>query len=1198
MRTAALGPIFRPLIRCSALSNLLRQSLIIPIRLASSKPKRHLPLPDSARPFPNAPAVSKYKKRAIKSSKPVERPPPASPDIPTPPVIPVKSAKGYFPDFVQQGPDSFLTYYCKRFSLGQLEEKCIQVTVKSKKKSKPHRTVTKWTTHYTLPAHASFQNQSLPQISVSSTFETRSLSRARARELLIAHLLHIVDPLLVQEFIDFATPAKRKIQTMIDTPSQISIPNALLLEAQTLFRELESAKAFEPTVSKDLSNEFESAAGVGRKKHVSLLSHSAHGRTDPANLAPPQSLDHSKELPMYKYYSTVMAAIDNHPVTIISASTGAGKTTQLPQFILAHYAMQKSSVQSLSRGIMFKSGFKNPSSQGKSVLDHAASLLPPPNVIVTQPRRIAAISVAQRVARERGETMGRDSAIGYTVRFNSVAPKSDPADGHVVFCTSGILLKRLQDDPNLHSVTHIILDEVHERDLNTDLLLIIVRQLLQRRPDLKVILMSATADTTLFAKYFSKVNPSIVGKPSFPSFQTPPPPKPSTPPIITVPGRTFPVKQHHLHEVLQLIKPILPPTRFLPPTQRYVQNELYYDPSRSSNMNQYTNPGSSSGDVFPIDLYESLLTHIMQNRGEGAILVFLPGWQEISALMNQLKDDRFQVGFGDDSRCKLYALHSSVSGAGQEEVFVRPREGVRKIILATNIAETSVTINDVVYVIDSGKIRINTYDPSTRLSSLNCVFAAQSNLKQRSGRAGRCQPGEYYSLLSHAHHTSLPYTIPPELLRVDLQSTALKIKALNLAPFTADVLALAPQPPSPESTLKALRDLHTLGALVTTKPHYRGGKSGESEHLTPLGKSLVQIPMDPWLAKLMVLAAAFKVLDPVLTAACVLESGSRGVHAIHPDEREQARAWIMNTFVCGREESYGSDLLAMVTAYWDWKRAMASGVNRREFCDRNYLNHTGLMNVDRTKDQVVKALKDLKIIEGGETRSGEVGLFGGAEANVLSRDTGLVRALISASLFPNVAEAREKNTYSTTIDGKLKLTGSTINSYSSLQMVENARLNSGTTVATQENPRVLKPDEPEQDEDDTPSDDSPTDLQVPITPPRFLSYHEKQMLEGAVWLRTTTIATPMGLLLFSSFGEHESRINWLQDHTTGKWVALLGGWMRVEFADEESKVVVELVRKWMDLYLEWVVGGGEKVKTREEQRLAGELVRFVAKLLK
>ncbi|TPX76656.1 hypothetical protein CcCBS67573_g02060 [Chytriomyces confervae] len=1159
------------------------------------------PVEDAVPTTPNAPTTHRTSKSGSKhkNTAPADNAPPSPP----PRVYPKSSS--YFPAFISQPGSAFLDYYISRFATPTPVELAEHPTSLPRhlRPRIPEKSY-KWNCRFSLPQHTVIVGEksvTIEAISVTAAAKFRAEARTRSKELFCAHLLAHTDASIIAEFIDFSTPLRKKIATELEAPVSIAIPESLAQQAESLFKHFNATNAFRiPNSSYSRNNGMNDDADEirhGRKKghpnQAVSLSSSQTGqklktKTDPRSLVIPQELERAKDLPMYSYYANIIAAIDNNAVTVLSASTGAGKTTQLPQFILAHYKAQKESV--------WNKGGNSRSSVGNN-------LPPAPNVIVTQPRRIAAISVAQRVAKERGELIGRDSAIGYMVRFQTVLPRSDPEDGHVVFCTSGILLRMLQDNPNLDQVTHIILDEVHERDLNTDLLLIIVRSLVSRRPDLKVILMSATADTSLFVKYFSKTLPiEPTPNTSLARFQKPSSsvvirPRPQDPPpIISVPGRIFPVKEFYLEDVMRIVNTLRRFETLPVAAKRYVDRELDFQPRFGvDSFSNLSNSAMSSIEYHPVDIFEALLAYITRSCEPGAILVFLPGWQEISSLLARLKDDTYRVGFRDSQKVKIYALHSSVSSAGQEEVFERPPEGVRKIILATNIAETSVTINDVVYVVDSAKIRINTYDPSARISSLRCVTASQSNLRQRSGRAGRCQPGEYYSLISKKHRESLPYSIPPELLRIDLQSTALKVKALNIAPYAAQVLALAPQPPAVESVNKALHDLNMLGALSSVGS---GSKWNRVEVLTTLGKALSNFPMDPWLAKMVIQACAFRALDPVLSAASMIEGGGR-IYAIHPDRREEARLHLVQKFLCGRKEAFGSDLMMMVVAYGDWKGVGIGGGGRgggerekRDFAERNFLNHSALVNVDRSKEQTMSVLKDLGILGG----------IKGSEANENVGNAHLVRAIIAGSLFPNVAEMREKNAYATPFDGKLKLTGSTVNAYASYQLAKNFDRNPSIQmpVASSE----AKPSAAQDDDDDV--DDTEvivpgSTFQPPVLPPRFLSYQEKQMVDGAVWMRTTTVADPLGLILFGSFGDDESRFKWIQDKdATGqpRWIALLGGWMRVEFADEQSKRVVAQTRLWMARYLEWAVARKVMVRGDSEfEEQAMSLVQLVSKLV-
>ncbi|KAJ3380938.1 ATP-dependent DNA/RNA helicase dhx36, partial [Entophlyctis sp. JEL0112] len=1101
-----------------------------------------------------------------------ETPPPPAPKSP------------YFPANFELDKKAFLDYYVRRFGLSAPTEKTEEVIVqgkfkKGKGKGKGKATSSKWIARLSLPAHrlnststtlspnseseiVESTNADVAAIHIKAAANTRKEALLRATKLFTEHLLASINRQILEEFVEFATPIKVKVQQMISKPAIISIESSLLDAAEKLIAELTSRSAFQLTSAARSDQSMQSNFGLGRQKHVSIVFPRVHrnsSKIDPRSIATPSELDRAKDLPIYNYYADIMAAIDNNSVTIISAATGAGKTTQLPSFILAYHK------------------WKNETFPDSNPI--------PPNVIVTQPRRIAATSVAQRIAKERNETIGKDSAIGYNVRFLSVPPRGRIGNGQVG--------KLIDDDPNLESVTHIILDEVHERDLSTDLLLIIVRNLIERRPDIKIILMSATADTALFANYFKR-------KPSLQISFSSPPSVPDLPPIISVPGRLFPVKEFHLEEVMDLLNS-QSRLSFQSMTQKFIDSELSGGYKSNTRVVDY----------FPVELYESMLTYIVKMRGPGAILVFLPGWQEISLLMQQLQKDRSNLGFSDTNKVKIFALHSSVSSAGQDEVFERPKPGVRKIILATNIAETSVTINDVVFVVDSAKMRVNTYDPNSRTSSLACIDAAQSNLKQRSGRAGRCQPGEYYCLISRRHRETLQFNMKPELLRVDLQSTALKIKSLNLSPFTSEVLAQAPEPPASSSVQKAIEDLHMLGALTSAQKSVDLQWPSKSrrqlfsdfmdvEALTPLGKCLSNVPMDPWLAKLVVMAAAFRALDPILTAACVLESGNRGVYAIHPDEREKARKHILENFAIGQNgESSNSDLLTMVNAYNAW-RARGKDRDRREYALNNHLSHTNLLNVDRGKEQVSRVLKDVGVVQ--DSRN--------ANFDEFSDNSNLVRSLICGALFPNIAEVRERNIYGTPLDGRLKLTGSTVNSHGPLQAIAD-RLKSLPAKPSPSSGPIQESKQSEESDviecalDDPDTTETAQDVALPSTgfsppvlPPRFLSYHEKQMLDGAVWMRSTTLAEPLGMILFSSFGDTESRLKWTFDPVDQKWIAIMGGWMRVEFSDARTKSIVEDLRTWMDRYLEFVVSGRLNRSSYKDQVLSQRLVELVSQLMR
>ncbi|KAJ3210622.1 hypothetical protein HDU67_005159 [Dinochytrium kinnereticum] len=1010
-----------------------------------------------------------------------------------------------------------------------------------------------WHTRLVVAAHTTVEGNQTEAIEGIGVAKSKKDSAPYAWEDLCSRLLVLSPQSLVDQFISFATPFKKRLAEMLMAPIRVEISDSAVDKLETILMEMKDKNAFH--IPEDLAPQQKPPLLLGAPSSYDGQNSFGGGRLHPRDLPVPAELHRSRDLPMYAYYSSVMAAIENNSVTILSAETGAGKTTQLPQFILAHSAAMRQ--QDPRR--------------------------PPIKVIVTQPRRIAAISVAQRVASERGETLGKDSAIGYQVRYDDMRPKSDPQKGHVVFCTSGILLRRMQDDPTLSGVTHVILDEVHERDLNTDLLLVITRQLLRHRPDLKLILMSATAETGLFAEYFKGF-----GGDRTTNF---------LPPIVNVPGRLFPVEEFCLEDLVDIAERKMR-ARLSPDTQKFLRNELG-GPSPSM---------PSRSDDLPFDLFEAIIAYITTSMPPGAILVFLPGWLEINSLMSRLKDeDNFRVGFGNPNTCKIYPLHSSVPTAGQQEVFDKPPAGIRKIILSTNIAETSVTINDIVYVLDSGKIRINSYDSDSRISSLSSVWGSQSNIRQRSGRAGRCQPGQYYTLLSRRRLQSLPYAMPPELLRVDLQSTALKIKALNIGSSVGAVLSQAPQPPSRFNVDRALDELRALGAL------------DEYESLTPLGNVLSDMPVDPWIGKMVLQGAVYGCLDPILTVAGAMEIG-RGIYSIHPDDKQRARRHILMNFAKNTE----SDQLTMLVAYRQWK---ASG-SSRSFAMNNFLHGTSLLNIDRAKNQLLRVLEDGGFLQRRRVAasfsskpdwSGEDDLMGGPEANIYGHDMGMVRAILCGSLFPNVAEVYGKDEYRSLNDAKLRLTGGSVNSWRGLVISSGA-----DGPPPPEHPAVTgKPvlargrqtpvdtsdvlDSVSDDEDDKESIQATEFMGAPL-PTRLLSFQDKQRVDGGVYLRSTTRADPLALLLLSPgqmARNGAASLNWTR--VEGRPAAILGGWLRIQVQDEQRARIIEDIRAWLAKYLDWIVwnralrkekGGSATAMGANDDELGRRLIKVVGTMLR
>ncbi|KAK8192493.1 hypothetical protein M8818_007661 [Zalaria obscura] len=435
-------------------------------------------------------------------------------------------------------------------------------------------------------------------------------------------------------------------------------------------------------------------------------------------------------LPMNGYRKPVLEMISRSIYSIVVGATGSGKTTQVPQILLD---------DAINR---------NEGSQC--------------NIICTQPRRIAATSVAQRVAVERGE-MFQDT-VGYHVRFENRRPVNA---GSILYCTTGILLEQLKRSPDevLDHASHLVIDEVHERDLQIDFLMVVLKKAVRERlqagkPVPKIVLMSATLDTELFAKYFGEqTDGEIIPCPS-----------------ISVPGRTFPVKEFYLDDLLKQLpagvnQAFGDSSKFLDAEKRFAGSHSVGSDSTSATesaidwkRDRSRIPGKLATEaeeaeeaLVPLELTAAIILHICKTSKDGAILAFLPGLAELSKVDRLLKDNlMWQRIFGTDlPKMDVHLLHSTVPPEEQANVFKPPGTNIRKVILSTNIAETSVTIPDVKFVVDSGKLREKRYDQAKRISRLQTVWVSRSNSKQRAGRAGRVQNGTYYALFTKERFQSL-----------------------------------------------------------------------------------------------------------------------------------------------------------------------------------------------------------------------------------------------------------------------------------------------------------------------------------------------------------------------------------------------------------------------------------------------------------
>lgn len=635
-----------------------------------------------------------------------------------------------------------------------------------------------------------------------------------------------------------------------------------------------------------------------------------------------------QELPAYKMKQQIIDVIESNQVVVISGETGSGKTTQVPQFILDSY---------IENG------------KGSTC-----------RVVCTQPRRISAISVAERVAAERGERCGEASS-GYQIRLECRMPRDY---GSILFCTTGILLQQLEGDPYIQRASHVILDEVHERDLQTDFLSIILKDLLAVRPDLHVILMSATINAHLFSKYFGNC------------------------PMLEIPGIAFPVEVLYLEDVLEQTG-YRGNSGFSGSTSvRFKDRKKFVDMVEDSMPFVRSLEGKYSNRTLDtlaewnelridLDLVHALIEHICATKPEGAILVFLPGWEQISEMNKRLKGDPSLRG-----SCLVIPLHSMMPTVNQRQVFDRPPPGQRKVVLATNIAETSITINDVVYVIDCGKIKMSNFDVENNLATLDAEWVSKANAQQRKGRAGRVQPGVCYRLYTSWRESQLDAYQLPEMLRTRLETLILKIKILKLGKAEA-FLQKAINPPSTEALHLSFQFLMSLKAV------------NEDETLTPLGYHLAKLPLDPQTGKMIIMASIFCCLDPILTVAASLSFKDA---FMVPLGKEKLVDEVKKRFAGDTK----SDHMMLAEVFSQWENAVRMH-NEEEFCFRNFLSRSTLKMLANMRKQFAQHLEQLNFIDSQNIHDRAL--------NSNSGNLRVLQAVICSALYPNVAKGSfAKNT--------------------------------------------------------------------------------------------------------------------------------------------------------------------------------------------
>ena len=531
------------------------------------------------------------------------------------------------------------------------------------------------------------------------------------------------------------------------------------------------------------------------------------------------ALDYPPQLPVSQVREDIAAAIAEHQVVVLAGETGSGKTTQLPKILLG-----------LGRGVM-------------GVIGH------------TQPRRIAARAVAERVAEELGTELG--DVVGYTVRFHDQVSEATL----VKVMTDGILLAEISRDRMLWAYDTIVIDEAHERSLTIDFLLGYLKQLLPQRPDLKLIITSATIDPERFSRHFNDA------------------------PVLEVSGRTYPVE-----------------VRYRPPEPDVDQAQAICD---------------AVDELAP--------------AGPGDVLVFLSGEREI-------RDTADALRASTDERTEIVPLYSRLSAAEQHRVFA-PHTG-RRIVLATNVAETSLTVPGIRYVVDPGTARISRYSQRTKVQRLPIEAVSQASATQRAGRCGRVAEGICVRLYGEQDFLGRPEFTDPEILRTNLASVILQMTALGLGDLDAFPFV---EPPDHRNVRDGVQLLDELGAL--------DGRGG----LTRTGRALAQLPVDPRLARMVVEAERLGCVREVLVIAAALSIQDPRER---PTDAQQAANQMHARFV-----DPSSDFLTWLNLWEhvrDSQRELGSSAFRR-LCRREFLNHLRIREWQDLHSQLRRVVRHLDL---------------------------------------------------------------------------------------------------------------------------------------------------------------------------------------------------------------------------------------------
>lgn len=575
-----------------------------------------------------------------------------------------------------------------------------------------------------------------------------------------------------------------------------------------------------------------------------------------------------EKLPVYRFREMAVQTISSNKVTIIEGATGSGKTTQIPQFLL-----------------------------------EANITAPNQRIVCSQPRRVAAQNVARRVADEMDVKVGE--TVGYVVRFDSKMQENT----RLIYMTEGLLLREFVQDPLLSKWGVVIIDEAHERTTNTDIIIGFLKQLIERRNDLHVVIMSATLEATKFTEFFQGA------------------------PHLEVPGKLFKVEIHYLDEAV----------------------------------------GSY------VDAAVSKVCEIHEQCPPGDILLFLTGEEEIETSCGRIRDKisakRAQRGISEPD-CIVLPLYAALIQSEQNKVFMPAPPGKRKIIVSTNIAETSVTIDGVVYVVDSGFVKLSQYDPSRRMSRLVVTQISKAAANQRAGRAGRTQAGHCYRLYSEvAFNEILRDQTIPEIQRTELSQVILTMLAVGVKDIVN--FPFLDKPPS-RQLLSAVEELYHLGAITI------------EGQMTEVGKKISVCPIDPKYARALISSGDYGCTDEMCAMVALLSEA--GQLFVRPAKEGPKADKAHEQF-----RSQTGDHIRYLNVYEAYRKCKGMG-ERESWCRRNYINFRFIERMDKNYHQLTSLVERLGIRRCSLPKDSP------------NRESTILRALL-CGLFMQIARRKENTSF-------------------------------------------------------------------------------------------------------------------------------------------------------------------------------------------